>query len=220
MSKDDPSPPPEEPRDDPQRDENARSPSPEHEQQSVPGVGERTVPNILESTIESIPSADSAQDVAAEDVPVPQPGDGTGGVGVGEKTIPNVLETTIESIPSTDPTPDLPTSDSDDDAADSEKTQPNVLESTVESVGEPRQRIRKKKVRLGSQLNDLDKTTPSIEETIAPFGIGESAQTLGADDLEQAVSDGKTVADFDDVGNAGDSPSTDVDGTRSSRPGF
>ena len=253
MSKDDPSPPPEEPRDDPQRDENAPSSPPEHEQQSVPGVGERTVPNILESTIESIRSTDPAQDVAAENVPVSQPEDSTGGVGEktipnvlestiesipstdpaqdvtaenvpvsqpedgtavsAEKTIPNVLESTIESINSTDPSPGLPTSDSDDHAADSEKTQPNVLESTVESVGEPRQRIRKKKVRLRSQLNDLEKTTPSIEETIAPFGIRESAQTLGADDLEQAVSDGKTVADFDDVGNAGDSPSTGVDGT-------
>jgi WD40 repeat protein/serine/threonine protein kinase len=210
MTKDDSSPQPDDPRHDPERDENAPSQPPADERETVPGDGEKTIPNILESTIESAALADAVEEMTAEDAADSEPRDGGGGVG--EKTVPDLLESTIESITPTDSSSAPSPSDSNDSSPQpGEKTEPNILESTVESVDDAGQRTRKKKVRLGSQFVDLEKTTPNIEQTIAPFGIGAGEKTLDANDLEQTVSDQSTVADLGAAGAAGDSPASKVD---------
>ncbi len=99
------------------------------------------------------------------------------------------------------PTP----ADEQSDSGAGEKTEPNLLDSTVDSIEEALAPERPRKVRPRSSRDDLNKTTPNVDETLTfetidPFGINAAEKTIDALGLDQ------TFALERDRESAGDEP--------------
>ncbi len=154
--------------DEPERNaDNADDVRPAEEEKRAPDAGEKTVPNLLESTIESIDEVDADEDERKK-----RDSD------VGEKTVPNVLESTVESL-----------GGRDSDAG--EMTVPNVLESTIGSVEAAQQPNRSGKVRPGAshrkRKDEHSGDNQNLFETIDPFGINAAEKTVDALDIDQTL---------------------------------
>ena len=181
MAKDDPNNHADDPQ---QRDGEPDDVNPQEEDERVSDAGEKTLPDVLDSTIDSIGEA-YPEDVNDAD----NLGDESD---TGKKTVPDLLDSTIDAIEDVYADHDTPSPDPEQAGGAGEKTVADVLDSTIDSIKEPQSTASSGKVRPGTKYEQLEKPklgggNTNAFETIDPFGINAAEKTLDALGLDQTL---------------------------------